>query len=165
MRVLHVVAETPLSFLQHLKDITFIERKPLKYVTTRFHVFNARNLDWCPFSDQILLRATSLLDSNSGTDSNWRILLPPKSSRLCYACSNLRQRLPTPARTFRNWNGYRAESSLPSRLFGCKFSDGTCFREVLECRNYEWNLESVGYVSQDVGIWGYRDGELCDDSQ
>lgn len=31
MRVLHVVAETPLSFLQHLKDITFIERKPLKY--------------------------------------------------------------------------------------------------------------------------------------
>lgn len=32
MRVLHVVAETPLSFLQHLKDITFIEKKPLKYV-------------------------------------------------------------------------------------------------------------------------------------
>lgn len=30
MRVLHVVAETPLSFLQHLRDITFIERKPLK---------------------------------------------------------------------------------------------------------------------------------------
>ena len=32
MRVLHVVAETPLSFLQHLKDITFIDRKPLKYI-------------------------------------------------------------------------------------------------------------------------------------
>ena len=32
MRVLHVVAETPLSFLQHLRDITFIERKPLKCV-------------------------------------------------------------------------------------------------------------------------------------
>jgi hypothetical protein len=32
MRVLHVVAETPLSFLQHLKDITFIERRPLRYV-------------------------------------------------------------------------------------------------------------------------------------
>jgi DNA excision repair protein ERCC-2 len=31
MRVLHVVAETPLSFLQHLKDITFIERRPLRY--------------------------------------------------------------------------------------------------------------------------------------
>ena len=32
MRVLHVVAETPLSFLQHLKDITYIERRPLRYV-------------------------------------------------------------------------------------------------------------------------------------
>ena len=32
MRVLHVVAETPISFLQHLKDITFIEKRPLKYV-------------------------------------------------------------------------------------------------------------------------------------
>ncbi|ELU45534.1 DNA repair helicase RAD3 [Rhizoctonia solani AG-1 IA] len=32
MRVLHVVAETPLSFLQHLKDITYIERRPLRRV-------------------------------------------------------------------------------------------------------------------------------------
>lgn len=32
MRVLHVVAETPPSFLQHLKDITFIERRPLRYI-------------------------------------------------------------------------------------------------------------------------------------
>ena len=32
MRVLHVVAETPLSFLQHLKDITYIERRPLRCV-------------------------------------------------------------------------------------------------------------------------------------
>ncbi len=31
MRVLHVVAETPPSFLQHLKDITYIERKPLRF--------------------------------------------------------------------------------------------------------------------------------------
>jgi hypothetical protein len=32
MRVLHVVAETPASFLQHLKELTFIEKKPLKSV-------------------------------------------------------------------------------------------------------------------------------------
>jgi DNA excision repair protein ERCC-2 len=38
MRVLHVVAETPLSFLQHLKDITYIERRPLRY---GMHVSNA----------------------------------------------------------------------------------------------------------------------------
>ncbi len=31
MKVLHVISETPPSFLQHLKDLTFIERKPLRY--------------------------------------------------------------------------------------------------------------------------------------
>lgn len=35
MRVLHVVAETPLSFLQHLKDITYIERRPLRFCAER----------------------------------------------------------------------------------------------------------------------------------
>lgn len=30
MRVLHVVAETPQSFLAHLKEITYIEKRPLK---------------------------------------------------------------------------------------------------------------------------------------
>ncbi|GJJ12366.1 hypothetical protein Clacol_006607 [Clathrus columnatus] len=35
MRVLHVVAETPLSFLQHLKDITFIEKRPLRFCAER----------------------------------------------------------------------------------------------------------------------------------
>lgn len=35
MRVLHVVAETPLSFLQHLRDLTFIERKPLRFCAER----------------------------------------------------------------------------------------------------------------------------------
>jgi len=41
MRVLHVVAETPLSFLQHLKDITYIERKPLRYCS-KIHTYA-----WC----------------------------------------------------------------------------------------------------------------------
>ena len=31
MKVLHVISETPPSFLQHLKDLTFIEKKPLRY--------------------------------------------------------------------------------------------------------------------------------------
>lgn len=31
MRVLHVVAETPQSFLAHLKEITYIEKRPLRY--------------------------------------------------------------------------------------------------------------------------------------
>jgi DNA excision repair protein ERCC-2 len=35
MRVFHVVAETPLSFLLHLKEVTFIEPKPLKFCAER----------------------------------------------------------------------------------------------------------------------------------
>lgn len=30
MRVMHVVAESPTSFLQHVKEVTFIEKRPLK---------------------------------------------------------------------------------------------------------------------------------------
>jgi len=39
MRVLHVIAETPLSFLQHLKDITYIERRPLRCACNIFSYF------------------------------------------------------------------------------------------------------------------------------
>ncbi|KAI8070367.1 DNA repair helicase [Gongronella butleri] len=35
MRVMHVVAENPTSFLQHLKDVTFIDRKPLRFCAER----------------------------------------------------------------------------------------------------------------------------------
>ncbi|KAG4101363.1 DNA repair helicase [Neocallimastix lanati (nom. inval.)] len=35
LRVLHVVAESPTSFLLHLKEITFIERKPLRFCSER----------------------------------------------------------------------------------------------------------------------------------
>jgi DNA excision repair protein ERCC-2 len=31
MRVLHVVAESPQSFLHHVKEVTFIDRKPLRW--------------------------------------------------------------------------------------------------------------------------------------
>eukprot|EP00842_Homolaphlyctis_polyrhiza_P000296 jgi/Hompol1/1267/HPOL_000643-RA len=35
MRVMHVVAESPASFLQHVKDITLIDRKPLRFCAER----------------------------------------------------------------------------------------------------------------------------------
>lgn len=35
MKVLHVISETPLSFLNHLKELTFIERKPLRFCAER----------------------------------------------------------------------------------------------------------------------------------
>ncbi|KAJ3121717.1 DNA-dependent ATPase of the nucleotide excision repair factor 4 complex [Nowakowskiella sp. JEL0407] len=35
MRVMHVVAETPTSFLQHIKELTFIDKKPLRFCAER----------------------------------------------------------------------------------------------------------------------------------
>jgi len=35
MKVLNVISETPPSFLQHLRDITFIEKKPLRFCAER----------------------------------------------------------------------------------------------------------------------------------
>ncbi|KAI9783943.1 MAG: DNA-dependent ATPase of the nucleotide excision repair factor 4 complex [Geoglossum umbratile] len=35
MKVLNVISETPPSFLQHLKDLTFIEKKPLRFCAER----------------------------------------------------------------------------------------------------------------------------------
>ncbi|KAL6941352.1 TFIIH/NER complex ATP-dependent 5'-3' DNA helicase subunit [Hanseniaspora osmophila] len=35
MKVLHVISETPISFLQHCKQLTFIEKKPLKFCSER----------------------------------------------------------------------------------------------------------------------------------
>lgn len=35
MKVLHVISETPPSFLSHLRELTFIERKPLRFCAER----------------------------------------------------------------------------------------------------------------------------------
>ena len=35
MKVTHTISETPPSFLAHLKDLTFIERKPLRFCADR----------------------------------------------------------------------------------------------------------------------------------
>lgn len=35
MKVLHVISETPNSFLQHLKELTFIDKKPLRFCSER----------------------------------------------------------------------------------------------------------------------------------
>lgn len=37
MKVLHVISETPASFLKHLKEITYIDKKPLRYCTERLN--------------------------------------------------------------------------------------------------------------------------------
>ena len=40
LKVMHVVSETPLSFLLHLKEMTFIEQKPLRYALLTFVFLN-----------------------------------------------------------------------------------------------------------------------------
>lgn len=37
MKVLHVISETPTSFLRHLKEVTYIDKKPLRYCTERLN--------------------------------------------------------------------------------------------------------------------------------
>lgn len=37
MKILHVISETPLSFLKHLKELTYIDKKPLQYCTKRLN--------------------------------------------------------------------------------------------------------------------------------
>ena len=37
MKILHVISETPASFLKHLKEITYIDKKPLRYCTERLN--------------------------------------------------------------------------------------------------------------------------------
>ncbi|KAL3233496.1 General transcription and DNA repair factor IIH helicase subunit XPD [Nakaseomyces bracarensis] len=44
MKVLHVISETPRSFLQHLKQLTFIDRKPLRFCSERLSLL-VRTLD------------------------------------------------------------------------------------------------------------------------
>ncbi|CAG8544274.1 23151_t:CDS:10 [Rhizophagus irregularis] len=49
MRIQHVVAETPSSFLQHLRELTFIEAKPLRFcsqrLTSLIHTLELSDLD------------------------------------------------------------------------------------------------------------------------
>ncbi|KAJ3071405.1 DNA-dependent ATPase of the nucleotide excision repair factor 4 complex [Podochytrium sp. JEL0797] len=50
MRVMHVVAESPVSFLQHVREITFIERKPLRFCSERLSSL-VRTLEITDLSD------------------------------------------------------------------------------------------------------------------
>lgn len=68
MRVLHVVAETPLSFLQHLKDITYIERRPLRQVFLYFSQSSPTSvIRFCAERLQSMIRTLELnrLDEHS----------------------------------------------------------------------------------------------------
>ncbi|SCV04300.1 LAMI_0H15016g1_1 [Lachancea mirantina] len=50
MKVLHVISETPNSFLQHLKQLTFIEKKPLRSCSERLSIL-VRTLEVAEIED------------------------------------------------------------------------------------------------------------------
>ncbi|KAL7342912.1 hypothetical protein BJY59DRAFT_646468 [Rhodotorula toruloides] len=77
MRVLHVVAETPLSFLQHLRDITFIERKPLKFCSERLSSL-VRTLELTRIDEYSALQKVAAFATLVATyHEGFRLLLEP----------------------------------------------------------------------------------------
>ncbi|KAL6451547.1 RAD3 General transcription and DNA repair factor IIH helicase subunit XPD [Candida maltosa Xu316] len=50
MKVLHVISETPTSFLQHLKELTYIDKKPLKFCSERLSLL-VRTLELTEIED------------------------------------------------------------------------------------------------------------------
>ncbi|CAL9732848.1 general transcription and DNA repair factor IIH helicase subunit XPD [Monosporozyma unispora] len=55
MKVLHVISETPKSFLQHLKQLTFIDRKPLRFCAERLSLL-VRTLEVAEVEDFTALK-------------------------------------------------------------------------------------------------------------
>lgn len=55
MKVLHVISETPKSFLQHLKQLTFIDRKPLRFCSERLSLL-VRTLEVTEIEDFTALK-------------------------------------------------------------------------------------------------------------
>ncbi|KAL8293136.1 hypothetical protein RQP46_000830 [Phenoliferia psychrophenolica] len=77
MRVLHVVAETPLSFLQHLKDITFIEQRPLKFCSERLASL-VRTLELTRIDEYSALQKVAAFATLVATyDKGFRLILEP----------------------------------------------------------------------------------------
>ncbi|KAK4699698.1 DNA excision repair protein ERCC-2, partial [Phenoliferia sp. Uapishka_3] len=77
MRVLHVVAETPLSFLQHLKDITYIERRPLKFCSERLASL-VRTLELTRIDEYAALQKVAAFATLVATyDKGFRLILEP----------------------------------------------------------------------------------------
>ena len=117
MRVLHVVAETPASFLQHLKDITFIEKKPLKFcaerLTSLVRTLELQNLDEFSSLSKVASFATLVATYDKGQFLRFgRFLLTSL-------------RLSADPRAFRNRECNRAESSLSPHLLGRVTCDST----------------------------------------
>ncbi|GAB7341120.1 hypothetical protein MBLNU457_7428t1 [Dothideomycetes sp. NU457] len=80
MKVLHVISETPPSFLQHLKELTFIERKPLRFCAERLTSL-VRTLELTNIEDyQALQEVASFATLVATYESGFLLILEPFES-------------------------------------------------------------------------------------
>ncbi|KAI6807079.1 DNA repair helicase [Hortaea werneckii] len=80
MKVLHVISETPPSFLQHLKDLTFIEKKPLRFCAERLTSL-VRTLELTNIEDyQPLQEVASFATLVATYDTGFLLILEPFES-------------------------------------------------------------------------------------
>ncbi|KAK4990402.1 TFIIH/NER complex ATP-dependent 5'-3' DNA helicase subunit [Elasticomyces elasticus] len=80
MKVLHVISETPPSFLQHLKDLTFIEKKPLRFCAERLTSL-VRTLELTNIEDyQPLQEVASFATLVATYDTGFLLILEPYES-------------------------------------------------------------------------------------
>ncbi|GMM34555.1 TFIIH/NER complex ATP-dependent 5'-3' DNA helicase subunit [Saccharomycopsis crataegensis] len=77
MKVLYVISETPASFLQHLKELTFIDKKPLRYVSERLAIL-VRTLEISEIEDFNALKDIAMFASLVSTyEDGFQLILEP----------------------------------------------------------------------------------------
>ncbi|KAK3706181.1 TFIIH/NER complex ATP-dependent 5'-3' DNA helicase subunit [Vermiconidia calcicola] len=80
MKVLHVISETPPSFLQHLKELTFIEKKPLRFCAERLTSL-VRTLELTNIEDYQPLQEVATFATLAATyDTGFLLILEPYES-------------------------------------------------------------------------------------
>lgn len=77
MKVLHVISETPISFLQHLKQLTFIDKKPLRFCAERLSLL-VRTLEINDIDDFMALKDIALFATLVSTyEMGFTLILEP----------------------------------------------------------------------------------------
>lgn len=77
MKVLYVISETPASFLQHLKELTYIDRKPLRFVAERLAIL-VRTLELSEIEDFTALKDIAIFASLVATyEEGFQLILEP----------------------------------------------------------------------------------------
>ncbi|KAK9461549.1 uncharacterized protein V1516DRAFT_672329 [Lipomyces oligophaga] len=80
MQVRHVISETPTSFLQHLKELTFIERKPLRFCSERLTSL-VRTLELTEVESFVALKDIAIFATLVSTyESGFMLILEPFDS-------------------------------------------------------------------------------------